>query len=268
MSYRIGFIGVGKMATAIIKGITSKGMFTKEEIIGCARSQASIDRAKKDLGIHMTTSVGEVCDACNLIILAVKPQQINDVLTADIVKKLSGSVIISVLAGVKINTLNGYVPDAKIIRVMPNLCCSVFEGVSCYCIDNNITNKEEEMVREIFGSVGLATKVEEKDMDGVTGLSGSSPAFVFMVIDALAEAGVREGLPKDVSLKLATQTVLGSAKTVLGSTKSPDQLKVDVCSPGGTTIEGVKVLDEAKMKDSIIKAVHASAEKSRLMSKR
>lgn len=268
MTDKIGFIGAGKMASAIIKGITAAGLYAKEDVIACARKQESIERARKELGIEVYGSVDDVVERSKLIVMAVKPQQLNDVMTTDIVKKLSGSVIISVLAGVKLSALNSYVPDAKFARVMPNLCCSVFEGVSCYTIDNNITTKEEELIRKIFGSVGLAVKVEEKDMDGVTGLSGSSPAYVFMVIDALAEGGIREGLPKDVALKLAAQTVLGAAKTVMESTKTPEQLKVDVCSPGGTTIEGVKVLDNAKMKDALIEAVHASAEKSRMMSKR
>lgn len=268
MAVKIGFIGVGKMASAIIKGIVSKGIFKKSEIIACAKTSASIKRAEKELGIKVYPSAEDVAKKTKLIILAVKPQQIDEVLNTKTASYFSKCVMISVLAGVKIRTLKSYVPDAKIIRVMPNLCCSVFEGVSCYTLDKDISVKEEKQIREIFGSVGLAVKVKEKDLDAVTGLSGSSPAYVFMVIDALAEAGVKEGLSPKTSRLLAAQTVLGSAKTVLESDKTPDQLKTDVCSPGGTTIEGVKVLEKAKIKTSFVKAVHASAEKSRKMSKK
>jgi len=268
MTAKIGFIGAGKMATAMIEGLLSKGVYKKDEIIASSRSQDTKDRVSKALGIEVTTDTASVFSSADVIVLAVKPNQIEDILTTNSVANSTKKLIISIAAGIKIATLESYVPDSRIIRVMPNVCCTVLESASSYTLGTKATDEDRDTVKKILEAVGIAFEVPEEKIDAVTGLSGSSPAYVFMMIDALADGGVLMGLPRDMALKLAAQTVLGSAKTVLETGRHPEELKNSVCSPGGTTIEGVKVLEDYGMRAAFISAVQASAEKSKEMGKR
>ena len=267
MSAKIGFIGAGKMASAMIEGLLSKGLYKKDEIIASCKSQTTKDRVSKELGIEVTTDVASVFKSADIVVLAVKPNQIEGILTTNIEANSTKKLLISIAAGIKIATLERYVPDSRIIRVMPNVCCTVLESASSYTLGSKATKKDAEKVKEILEAIGIAFEVPEEKIDAVTGLSGSSPAYMFMVIDALADGGVLMGLPRDVALKLAAQTMLGSAKTVLETGKHPEDLKDSVCSPGGTTIEGVKVLEDYGMRAAFISAVQASAEKSKEMGK-
>lgn len=263
MTFKIGFIGTGKMASAIIKGTVAKGVFRKDEIIASNIHETSRERARKELGIEVTGSSAEVAEKADVIVLAVKPQQIPDVFADKSIKMGKNHLLISIAAGTTIETLKMHVPDSRIIRVMPNICSTNFVGASGFSVGEGCTAEDVRIVEEIFGAVGLCFEVKEKDIDAVSGLSGSGPAFVFMVIDAMADAGVLMGLPRDLSLKLAAQTVMGSAVTVLESGEHPDVLKDKVCSPGGTTIEGVKVLEDYGIRAAFISAVQASVEKAR-----
>lgn len=263
MTVKIGFIGTGKMASAIIKGIVDKGVFAKDEIIASNIHEASREKARRELGIVVTDSSAEVAEKAPVVVLAVKPQQIPDVFTDGTVKMTKDRLLISIAAGTTIDTLKSYVPDSKIIRVMPNICATNFVGASGFSQSSDCTPDDAKIVMDIFGAVGMCFEVKEKDIDAVSGLSGSSPAFIFMIIDAMADAGVLMGLPRDLSLKLAAQTVMGSAVTVLESGEHPDVLKDKVCSPGGTTIEGVKVLEDYGVRAAFISAVQASVEKAR-----
>ena len=267
MSAKIGFIGAGKMASAMIEGLLSKGLYKKDEIIACCKSQTTKDKVSKELGIKVTTDVASVFKSTDTVVLAVKPNQIEGILTTNIEANSTKKLLISIAAGIKITTLERYVPDSRIIRVMPNVCCTVLESASSYTLGSKATKEDAEKVKKILEAIGIAFEVPEEKIDAVTGLSGSSPAYMFMVIDALADGGVLMGLPRDVALKLAAQTMLGSAKTVLETGKHPDDLKDSVCSPGGTTIEGVKVLEDYGMRAAFIAAVQASAEKSKEMGK-
>ena len=267
MSAKIGFIGAGKMASAMIEGLLSKGLYKKDEIIASCKSQTTKDRVSKELGIEVTTDVASVFKSADIVVLAVKPNQIEGILTTNIEANSTKKLLISIAAGIKITTLEKYVPDSRIIRVMPNVCCTVLESASSYTLGTKATKEDAQKVKEILEAIGIAFEVPEEKIDAVTGLSGSSPAYMFMVIDALADGGVLMGLPRDVALKLAAQTMLGSAKTVLETGKHPEDLKDSVCSPGGTTIEGVKVLEDYGMRAAFISAVQASAEKSKEMGK-
>lgn len=260
---KIGFIGTGKMASAIIKGIVGKGVIPKDDILASNIHEDSRKRAEKELGIRVTASSAEVAQWADVVVLAVKPQQIKDVFADKSVKMTSKQLLISIAAGTTIETLKSYVPDAKIARVMPNICSTNFVGSSGFSQSPECTDEDRELIMKIFGSIGLCVEVKEKDMDAIVGLSGSSPAFIFMIIDAMADAGVLMGLPRDMSLKLAAQTVMGSAVTVLESGEHPDVLKDKVCSPGGTTIEGVKVLEDYGIRAAMISAIQASTEKSK-----
>lgn len=267
MAKKIGFVGTGKMAVAMIRGILKNGLYKESEIIASCKSDETLERVSKELGIEVTKDNAKVFEETDFIILAVKPNKIKEILTANSVANSTKKLLVSIAAGVKISTLEGYVPDSKIIRVMPNVCCTVLESASSYTLGTNATKEDGEKVKELLSAIGMAFEVAEKDIDAVTGLSGSSPAYMFMVIDALADGGVLMGLPRDVALRLAAQTMLGSAKTVLETGEHPDKLKDSVCSPGGTTIEGVKVLEERNMRAAFIAAVQASAEKSKAMGK-
>ena len=267
MCAKIGFVGAGKMATAMIEGLLSKGLYKKDEIIACSRTKKTADRVSKDLGIEATTDASKVFSSADVIVIAVKPNQIKEILTTNIEANSTKKLLISIAAGIKIPTLESYVPDSRIVRVMPNVCCTVLESASSYTLGSMATKEDAQKVKEILEAIGIAFEVPEEKIDAVTGLSGSSPAYMFMVIDALADGGVLMGLPRDVALKLAAQTMLGSAKTVLETGKHPEELKDSVCSPGGTTIEGVKVLEECGMRGAFIAAVKASAEKSKQMGK-
>ena len=267
MSAKIGFIGAGKMASAMIEGLLSKGLYNKDEIVACCKSQTTKKRVSGELGIEVTTDVASVFKAADVVVLAVKPNQIEGILTTNIEANSTKKLLISIAAGIKITTLEKYVPDSRIIRVMPNVCCTVLESASSYTLGTKATKEDAQKVKEILEAIGIAFEVPEEKIDAVTGLSGSSPAYMFMVIDALADGGVLMGLPRDVALKLAAQTMLGSAKTVLETGKHPEDLKDSVCSPGGTTIEGVKVLEDYGMRAAFISAVQASAEKSKEMGK-
>ena len=252
MSAKIGFIGAGKMATAMIEGLLAKGLYTKDEIVACCKSQSTKKRVSSELGIQVSTEPASIFSSADITVIAVKPNQIEGILTTNIEANSTKKLLISIAAGIKISTLERYVPDSRIVRVMPNVCCTVLESASSYTLGTKATKEDGEKVKEI---------------DAVTGLSGSSPAYMFMVIDALADGGVLMGLPRDVAIKLAAQTMLGSAKTVLETGKHPEDLKDSVCSPGGTTIEGVKVLEDYGMRAAFISAVQASAEKSKEMGK-
>ena len=263
MSYKIGFIGTGKMASAIIKGVINKGFCGKEEIIASNPHEASRARAESELGITVVGSNAEVVRSADVIVLSVKPQQIPEVFASEDLGFGPEHSLVSIAAGVTIETLKNHVPDSKIFRVMPNICSTNFVGSACFSYSENCSENDINTVKSIFESVGICFKVKEKDIDAVSGLSGSSPAFMFMVIDAMADAGVLLGLPRDMSIKLAAQSMMGSAVTLLESGKHPDELKDMVCSPGGTTIEGVKVLEEYSVRAAFISAIQASAEKAR-----
>jgi len=264
---RIGFIGAGKMATAMMEGIIAKGLCSKDDVVACCRTESTKKRIEDTIGVECHLDARPVIERSDVIVIAVKPNQVKDVLLTNIEAITTKKLIISVAAGVTIGTLENYVPGCKIVRVMPNVCSTVLEGASSYTLGTNATEEDGAIVRSILDAIGMSFEISEDKIDAVTGLSGSSPAYMFMVIDALADGGVLMGLPRDLALRLAAQTMLGSAKTYLETGRHPDELKDSVCSPGGTTIEGVKVLEESNLRAALINAVKASAMRSKEMSR-
>lgn len=265
MTADIGFIGAGKMGGALIGGLLSKRVFEADRIVACTGSEESRRRVAEEYGIRTVPGPAEVCSESRIIVLAVKPKQVPEVVSE--MGDVSGKILVSVVAGLTVEQLKSYVPDVKIVRVMPNHCCMVLEGAMGYCDDGTLTDSEREEVAEILGSVGLAVSVSESEMDIVTGIAGSSPAFIYLVIDAMADAGVLNGLKRDAAIRLAAQSVLGAAKMVLETGKHPDILRDEVCSPGGTTIEGVRELEDRGLRAAMIAAVDVTAEKSRRMTR-
>ncbi|MBQ8643190.1 MAG: pyrroline-5-carboxylate reductase [Candidatus Methanomethylophilaceae archaeon] len=262
----IGFIGAGKMAEALIGGLISKGVFEAGSIIACAPSEKTRNHVAGTYGIEMFATAAEVTSRADLLVLAVKPKHVLGVLSEEGVEIGAGKTLISIVAGLTIDALKSNVPDCKIIRVMPNHCCMVLEGAMGYSCDPSVDAETELSVQEILSAVGLAVKVDESFMDAITGVAGSSPAFMYLVLDAMASAGVLNGLSYNDSIRLAAQSMLGAAKMVLETGKHPDILRDEVCSPGGTTIEGVRTMEDMGVRSAMIAAVDDTIEKSRRMS--
>ena len=267
MSGDIGFIGAGKMAEALIGGLIAKNVFTKDKIIACAPSEKTRKHIEETYGVKMFEKASDVVSKTDLIVLAVKPKSVPALFNEEGLKIGKGKTLISIVAGLSLSKMNSYVPDAKTIRVMPNHCCMVLEGAMGFTCDTSVSPSEKEEIGSILSSVGLAVEVPESQMDAVTGIAGSSPAFMYMVIDAMADAGVLNGLTRDQAIKLAAQSMLGSAKMVLETGKHPDQLRDEVCSPGGTTIVGVKILEDMGLRSAVSSAVDGTIARSAEMSK-
>lgn len=264
----IGFIGAGNMARAIIGGILKSNLIDKSKIIASAKSKNTIDRVSKDLGIQTTMDSKEVIKNSDIIVIAVKPNVYDQVLSEVNNVINDKKIIITIAAGKSIESVERIIgDDKKIVRTMPNTPALVGEGMTALCPNKNISNDELEMVKLIFNSFGKSEVVSENLIDAVIGASGSSPAYTFMFIEAIADGAVIGGMPRDKAYKFAAQAVLGAAKMVLETNMHPGELKDMVCSPGGTTIEAVRVLEEEKMRGAVIKGVCACIDKSREMSK-
>lgn len=268
MHYRIGFIGAGKMAEAMIAGLIAKDVFEKDEIVACAPSEKTRWHIEETYGVKTFPKAADMVASADILIIAVKPKQVPVVFNEDGVSIPKETMVVSIVAGMSINTLKSYVPDSKIIRVMPNHCCMVLEGAMGYACDSRVTPDEKAEVAGILSAVGYATEVPEDMMDAVTGIAGSSPAFMYMIIDAMADAGVLNGLSRADAIKLAAQSMLGAAKMVMETGKHPDVLKDEVCSPAGTTIVGVRALEDAGLRSAMIDAVDSTVHKSKEMGKR
>lgn len=254
MSVRIGFIGAGMMATALCNGLINSGVSSDNIIL----SNPS-DISSKFPNFKITTNNLDVLSFANYVILAVKPQVLPDVLAELKGKIANHHVIISVCAGVTISTIsNALGSDTKIVRVMPNTPCLYGVGAAALCANSSCLKEEIEIARTLMVSCGSCHVVAEKHMDAVTGLSGSGPAYVYMFIEALSDAGVKGGLPRDVATGLAVQTVLGAATMVKQSGLHPAVLKEQVTSPGGTTIAGVAALEDRSLRAAVIGGVDAA----------
>ena len=261
-SPRWGFIGAGKMATAMIRGMLRVGV--PAEAISASDPDAATRAALvAGSGISTHGSNAEVAARSDVLVLAVKPPTMADVLEELRPSLTADHLVLSVAAGVSLATLAaGLGADRRIARAMPNTPALVGEGAAAYCLGPAAREGDEAVVRECLESVGLACRVPEGQLDAVTGLSGSGPAFVYIMIEALADGGVRVGLPRDVAQALAAQTVLGSAKMVLETGLHPGALKDQVTSPAGTTIAGVHALERAGVRAGLIDAVEAAYRRS------
>jgi len=201
----------------------------------------------------------------DLTFLAVKPDVVERVL-ARVRRELEGTLLVSLAAGVSTEFLERR-SGARVVRVMPNLCAEVGEMASCYCLGRRATPEDEELVRSILSSIGITFRVDEDLMNAVTGLSGSGPAYIYLVLKAMRDAGRELGLPEEIALKLAAQTVKGAGKMLLEDGRSPEKLLDEVCTPGGTTVEGIAVLRRKKVEDAIKDAIKAAAKRAAELSR-
>jgi pyrroline-5-carboxylate reductase len=265
---KIGFIGAGNMAEAVIRGLLGADFIDAKSVWATDIRQERLDMLHSAFKIKVTADNREVAGKCDILVFAVKPQNMKDVCheVHDLVtdKKL----VISVAAGVPIESIEGFLQLAKkkkigVVRTMPNTPAVVLEGVTALSAGKHVTKSEMQVAHRIFEAIGKTVDVAEMHMDAVTGLSGSGPAYIFTIIEALSDAGVKVGLSRDVADVLALQTVVGSARLAQETGKHPGELKNMVTSPGGTTIYGVHALEEGGIRGILIDAVEKATRRSR-----
>lgn len=265
MSHKnIGIIGCGNMGSAILASFIESGKVHPSNIWVYDVSIEKIEKIRERYGVNIAANVGEMAAVCYKIILAIKPDVAEEVLT-EISNNISNNkVVISIMAGKSIDYIKKFIKkEVKIVRLMPNMPAIIGKGLIAMSINDTIDENELLCIKDLLSSLGLVLEVDEKHMDAITGISGSSPAYVFMFIEALADAGVYVGLSRDISYKIAAQAIMGSAALVLETGKHPGVLKDMVCSPGGTTIEAVRTLEKNGFRSAIMEAVISCVEKSK-----
>lgn len=263
---KLGFIGTGNMASAIMGGIIKNQIVPADEIIGADLYAPGREKVEKQFGIHVTSDNKEVVEKADVIVLSVKPQFYEAVISEirDIVRE--SQIVITIAPGKTLAWLaEKFAKDVKIVRTMPNTPALVGAGMTAMCPNEHMTEEEITYVRTLLESFGSVEIIPERLMDVVVSTSGSSPAYVFMMIEAMADAAVSGGMPRAQAYQFAAQAVMGSAKMVLETGKHPGELKDMVCSPAGTTIEAVRTLEEYGFRSAIIEAMKVCEEKSKSM---
>jgi pyrroline-5-carboxylate reductase len=263
---KIGFLGAGKMATALAKGFIHAKLATSKEIIASDPYDAAREHFAKETGAKTTDSNVEVAKFAEVLILATKPDQVAAALAEiqNTLKSKKNYVVVSIAAGVTIAKLESALPaGGRVVRVMPNTPALIGESASAFATGKNATTADGELAKKLLLAVGVVYQVKESLLDAVTGLSGSGPAYVYQFIEALSDGGVASGLPREIATKLAAQTVAGAARMVLQTGQHPGALKDQVTSPGGTTIEGLHELEKGKLRATVMNAVRAATEKSK-----
>ena len=274
---KLGFIGGGKMAAALIKGVLKSGICTPAEIAVSDVHAPTAEKLRGETGVMIAASTAEVVGASEVIVLAVKPGDALAAIQGATSQQMESSMrwawqggggketklLISIVAGLSIASLEKAAGDKlRIIRVMPNTPALVLAGASGFATGTQATDADAEIAQKIFGGVGLSVRVKESLLDAVTGLSGSGPAYVYTIIEALADGGVLMGLPRDLALQLAAKTVAGAAEMVMQTGMHPAALRDQVASPGGTTIAGIEALEAGGLRAALIAAVRVASQRS------
>lgn len=268
MYEKLGFIGAGSMAEALVKGLLASGTVKKKDITVSDTDSSRLTRMKNSFGVDISGSNTDVAQTCDILIIAVKPSVVPEVLNEVRSKISAKKIYVSIAAGISTSFIRSHIKkDVKLVRVMPNTPCLVLEGICGIYFPENIDSPGRERILQIFGAVGKTEVVtSESYLDAVTGLSGSGPAFVSLFVEALADGGVKMGLSRNSSLRLAAQTVLGTARMITEAGIKPSDLKDMVSSPAGTTIEGIHKLEEKGFRDAVISAVESATVRSREIS--
>lgn len=258
----ICLVGGGQMGRAMVGGMFSQDLLAESAVTVVDPSTES--QAWWESNHPQTTRIADLSDGKipDVVILAVKPNVISKV-ASQTAGFWEGKLVISIAAGIDLTRLGGWIGHRRVVRVMPNTPCLVGQGASAFCVGATVEDQDRLLVESMLGAVGVCAQVTEAQIDAVTGLSGSGPAYVFTIIEALADGGVLAGLPRDLAMTLATQTVLGAATMVQQTGRHPGQLKDAVASPGGTTIAGLAVLEQNALRGTLIRAVQVAAQKSR-----
>ncbi|MBQ6133066.1 MAG: pyrroline-5-carboxylate reductase [Lachnospiraceae bacterium] len=267
-NYKYGFIGAGNMGSAMISGILEGGLAEKKDITFVTASSRSAKNIEDRFGIEASKDATSLASNSSVIILAVKPKQLDDVLPEIRESLDADSIVISVAAGKSISDIDSALLSIavagklKVARAMPNTPAAVGEAMSAVCFNDRFEDTEKEEVLSVFRSFGKAEEVDEGLMDTVTGLSGSSPAFIYMLIEAMADEAVKCGMKREAAYTFAAQTVKGSADMVLKTGKHPGELKDQVTSPGGTTIAGVLALEKNGFRSAVTEGIDAAVKRS------
>jgi len=264
MGYELGIIGAGKIGEALAAGVARRGLVPKEGIILSVRSERHRAELEDRSGIRAVTDSLLVASECDNLVLAVKPKNVAEAM-AQIAPRLGpGKLLVSTVAGVSLEYLESMAPaGTEVIRTMPNMAVAIGEGMTVLSAGKSVRPERLEWATALFRAVGRALVLEEQYMDAVTGLSGSGPAYVYVIIESLADGGLKLGLPRDVATELAAQTVLGAARNVLLTGEHPAKLKDQVMTPAGVTVDGVLELEEGRLRVTLIKAVVKAAERAR-----
>ena len=261
MNKTVGFIGSGNMGSAIMGGIVEKGIVNAKNVIASDTNETSLDKLREKYNINTTTDNKKAAGESDILILSIKPIMFPTVIKDE-------TLIISIAAGQTVSKIEKlFERDIKLIRIMPNTPALVGEAMSAIVVNKNVSKEDLDMTIQIFSSIGKCEVVEESLMDAIIGISGSSPAYVYMFIEAMADAGVKAGLKREQAYKFASQAVLGSAKMVLETNMHPGELKDMVCSPSGTTIDAVYSLEKDGFRGSVMRAVDECIKKSVEMSR-
>lgn len=266
MCKKIGFIGCGNMGSSMVGGLIKKGFTNKENFFVSAKREESKKRLEEKFGVNVRSSNIDIVKESDVVVLAVKPYMYEKVIkeVKDYIRK--DQIIVSIAAGIDIKDLENWIgEDFKIVKTMPNTPALVGEAMSAVCPNKNVKEEELKYIISMFEAFGECVILEEKDFHAFIALCGSSPAYVFMFIEAMADGAVKLGIPRDKAYKMAAQSVLGSAKMVLETKEHPGVLKDMVCSPGGTTIEAVAELENNNFRSTVIKAMDSCANKSKNM---
>lgn len=268
MKKKIGFIGAGKMAQAMIGGMLQSHEILPEQLFVSAKSQETVNSVKARFSIQATTENQLVAEEADILFLAVKPA-VHSTIIEEIKQFIKPNVIIiTIAAGISLSFLeHSFNRKIKAVRSMPNTPSLIGEGMSAICINQEITDEESQDVLKLFSYFGKVEVIEERLMDAIPAISGSSPAYVYILIEALADGGVRNGLSREQANKLAAQAVLGAAKMVLETDKHPGELKDEVCTPGGATIEAVAELEKNGFRAAVLTAMQSCTEKTKALLK-
>lgn len=266
MKGNIGFIGCGNMGSAMISGILSSNLYGKDRIFASAHTQSTLDRLSAAYGISVTLDNTEIVKNCDIIFLAVKPFLYQSIIEE--IRDISDNtkIFVAIAAGIShLKLHNFFGKPVKIVRAMPNTPAQVLEAMSALTPNEYVKTEELQIVKTIFESFGKAEVIPESLMDAVIGVSGSSPAYVYMFIEAMADAAVYDGMPRNMAYTFAAQAVYGAAKMVLETKQHPGELKDAVCSPAGTTITAVAKLEELGLRNAVIEAQRCCTAKSKEM---
>lgn len=263
-SRTIGFIGAGNMAEALIRGLVRGGHLPPERVVASARRRERLEELHRAYGIATTLDNREVARGAEIVVLSVKPQILHKVLREVGGELRPGTLAISIAAGVDTETIEEALGEGvRVVRAMPNVPATVGAGATAIAAGRRAGEDDLETARAIFDAVGITVALDEGHLDAVTGLSGSGPAYIFLILEALADAGVKVGLSRRDAQRLAAQTVMGSAKLLLDTDEHPGRLKDMVTSPGGTAIAGLHTLEEGGLRTTLINAVETATKRAR-----
>ncbi|MBQ0004293.1 MAG: pyrroline-5-carboxylate reductase [Clostridiales bacterium] len=264
ISQKLGIVGVGNMGGAILYGALESGVVAKENVFVYDPNPAMMEKAAS-WGVNLASDDEEVCSKSDIILIAVKPQQAAEALS-QCGKALDGKAMMSIVAGVTVERLRGMVDGTpRVLRIMPNTPAMVYEGAFALCNNNDFTCEELAAAKEIYTSIGIVEMLNENLIDAVCGLSGGGPAWVAMFIEAMADGGVKQGLPRATAYRLAAQTCLGTAKMMIDKDLHPGVIKDMVTSPAGTTIEGCEALEKGGMRGAVMECIRVASEKSKML---